>query len=72
MVGLFRFLFFIFLGYLIVKAFKFLRTIFKGVSTNEKQKVYDSSSKKTKIDKKDVIDAKFEEIEVDKNSSSKK
>ncbi len=69
--GIFRFIFFVLLGYIIIKSFRFLMKIFfKGVSTSEKQKVYEPSHSKNKIDKKDVIDAKFEEIEVNKESKS--
>ena len=60
MTGLFRILFFIFLGYLLVKTFKFLMSVFKVVSRKkEDDRVYDTAAHKSKIDKKDVIDAQF-------------
>lgn len=66
-----KFIFLVFAGYLIFKAIKFFKIIFAvKKSAESSQRVYDTSNRKSKIDKKDVIDAQFEEIEIKDNSTS--
>ena len=61
----------IIIGYILFKAYKFLKSIFTSISAQkEAEKVHGTSNKKTKIDKKDVIDAQFEEIDTKENNSS--
>jgi hypothetical protein len=68
-----RIILFVFLGYILVKTFKFLKSLYTIMnSKKEEDKIYDTSAQKSKIDKKDVIDAQFEEIEVKDDSSSNK
>jgi hypothetical protein len=70
---LIRIILFVFLGYILVKTFKFLKSLFTIMNRKkEDDKIYDTSAQKSKIDKKDVIDAQFEEIEVKDDSSSNK
>lgn len=69
--GIFRIIFFIFIGYILVKAFRFLFLIYKSVTAKpDEEMIYEAKRAKTKIDKKDIIDAQFEEIDVKKNTSS--
>lgn len=69
--GIFRIIFFIFIGYILVKAFRFLFLIYKSVTSKpEEEKIYEAKRADTKINKKDIIDAQFEEIDVKENSSS--
>ena len=71
MTGIFRIIFFIFIGYILVKSFRFLLVIFKSVTAKpEGEKIYETKKANTKIDKKDIIDAQFEEIDVKENTSS--
>lgn len=71
MTGFFRILFFIFVGYILVKGFRFLVTIFTSVRAKpEEEKVHEAKRAKTKIDKKDIIDAQFEEIDVKDSQSN--
>ena len=71
MPGLFRIILFFLLGYIIVKSFKFFKSIFASINSKKQEdRVYESSHQKSKIDKKDVIDAQFEEIEDKDNSTS--
>ena len=67
-----RIIYFILIGYLVYKALQFFKRLFIIKSSAEtSQKVYSTSNSKTNIDKNDVIDAQFEEIEIkDKSSSS--
>ncbi|MCB0752583.1 MAG: hypothetical protein KDC52_14020 [Ignavibacteriae bacterium] len=68
--GFFRLIFFIILGYIIIKTFKFIINMFTGISEAKKeQQVYETKNARSKIDKKDVIDAKFEEIDDKENTS---
>ncbi len=70
---LFRLLLFALLGYIIVKSVKFLINIYMAVKAGKtEEKVYGTSNTKTKIDKKDVIDAQFEEIDVKNEKSDEK
>ena len=67
---LFRLLLFALLGYILVKSIRFLINIFKAVKAGKKEeKVYTTSNTKSKIDKKDVIDAEFEEIDIKSKNS---
>lgn len=67
-----RILYIILIGYLVYKAIQFFKKLFTITNSAEtSQKVYGNTNVKTKIDKNDVIDAQFEEIEIkDKSSSS--
>ncbi len=66
MTGLFRILLFIFFGYVLMKTFRYIFSIFSSVSAKrEEQQVYQTRSSSSKIDKKDIVDAKFEEIKED-------
>ncbi len=63
-------LFFIF-AYLFFKASRFLKKMFSQVNSHsDEPKVHQAKKNKPKIDQKDVIDAKFEEIDGKENSSS--
>lgn len=67
---MFKIIFFVFAGYLIFKAIKFFKIIFAvKKSAESSQRVYDAPVRKSKIDKKDVIDAQFEEIEIKDKSN---
>ncbi len=67
---LFRLLLFALLGYILVKSVRFLINIFTAVKAGKKEeKVYTTSNTKSKIDKKDVIDAEFEEIDIKSKNS---
>jgi len=66
-----KFLYIILLAYLIYKGIQFFKGLFSAQSRGSSEKVYDSDGKKNKIDKKDVIDAQFEDIDVSNKSSSK-
>ena len=71
MTGFFRIIFFIFVGYILVKAFRFIVTIFTSVKGKpNEEKIYETKRAETKIDKKDIIDAQFEEIDVKDSQSS--
>lgn len=60
---IFRIIFFVFLGYILVKTFRYLTSIFKAVNPkSEGERVYEADNK-VKIDEKDVIEAQFEEID---------
>ena len=71
MTGIFRILFFILLGYILIKSFKLIKSLFTSVnSRDEEKKVYETKRQGSKIDRKDVIDAQFEEIDVKDKSST--
>jgi len=71
MPGLFRIILFFLLGYIIIKSFRFFKSIFASInSRKQEERVYETSHQKTKINKKDVIDAQFEEIDEKDNSTS--
>ena len=62
---------YIIFGYLFYKISKFVMKMFNQVKPHkEEPKVHQTKGSKTKIDKKDVIDAKFEEIDGKEGSSS--
>jgi len=62
---------YIIFGYLFYKISKYVMKIFTKVeSKKEEPKVHQTKGSNTKIDKKDVIDAKFEEIDGKESSSS--
>lgn len=67
-----KFIFLLFFGYLFYKTIHFLKGLFFNErSNNDYYKVNEPNRTRTKIDQKDVIDAQFEEIEINENSSSK-
>jgi sortase (surface protein transpeptidase) len=73
MTGILRILIFILFGYIIIKSIKYFVSIFTAVKeSKEEKKVYETARSKSKIDKKDVIDAQFEEIDVKEDQSSEK
>ncbi|MCW8850322.1 MAG: hypothetical protein OQJ81_10130 [Melioribacteraceae bacterium] len=62
---------FLIFGYLAYKLANFIKRLFAAHTTDEaSQKVHGAANSKTKIDKKDVIDAQFEEIEIKDKSAS--
>lgn len=62
------FLIFVYLAY---KLANFIKRLFAANTPDKNsQKVYGSANSKTKIDKKDVIDAQFEEIDTKDKSTS--
>lgn len=66
----FKFILYAILGYIIIKSVRFLINIFTAVKSGKsEEKVYGTSKTKSKIDKKDVIDAQFEEIDIKKNNT---
>lgn len=66
---LFRTLLFALGIYLFYKLIKFFSSMFSlNNQTQADQKVYNKNKTKSHIDKKDVIDAQFEEIEVKEKS----
>ena len=70
---IFRIIFFILLGYIFIKVFRFVVSIFTSVKAHKQEdRVRETTYSKSKIDKKDVIEAKFEEIETKDDSSSTK
>jgi hypothetical protein len=67
---LFKFILYAILGYIIIKSLRYLINIFTAVKAGKKEeKVYTTSNTKSKIDKKDVIDAEFEEIDIKSKNS---
>lgn len=66
----FRFIFYVILGYFIIKILRYLMKIFSSSFTKEKTEVHNNSRTTGKIDKKDIIEAKFEEIETKNDSPS--
>ena len=64
---LFKFILYTILGYIIIKSVRVLVNIFTAGKAEEK--VYTTSKTKPKIDKKDVIDAEFEEIDIKSKNS---
>ena len=63
-------LFFIFV-YLFFKASRFVKRMFAQVnSNNDEPKVHQRKNSKPKISDKDIIDAKFEELPPEDNSTS--
>ena len=60
---------FILLGYIVFKFIKFFKSLFTIKNEDGQQKVYTNGKSKSKIDKNDVIDAQFEEIEIKDKSS---
>ncbi len=67
-----KLIYYMIVAYLIVKTYKYFKAMFIGVKkNNEEPKVYQPNNVKRKIDDKDIVDAKFEEIDVKENPSSK-
>jgi len=62
---------YIIFGYLIYKASKFVMRIFEQIKPHkEEPKVRQTKNSKTRISDKDIIDAKFEELPPEDNSTS--
>lgn len=60
-------------GYIIYKAIQlFSRVYFTKQSSNSPGNIHQNKNNSTKIDKRDVIEAQFEEIDVNENPSSNK
>lgn len=68
--AIFYFIIYMFLGYILIKTFRYLKDIFFNSSNTSKSRVQDSQRKKSPIDNKDIIEADFEEID-EKNNSDK-
>ena len=67
-----KLIYYMIVGYLLVKAYKYFKALFIGVKkSNEDPKVHQTKKSESKISEKDIIDAKFEEIDVKENTSSK-
>ncbi len=73
MTGLFRLIFYILIGYIFYKSYKAIVNILRN-STNKKSdsKIYENGKIRNKIDKNDVVDAQFEEIDEKENPPSEK
>jgi len=66
-----RILVFVLFGYILFKTLKFVLSVFKSINHQRaEEKVRQASDSKSKIDKEDIIDAQFEEIEDKKDQSS--
>ena len=66
-----KIIFAIIVGYIIVKSYKFFKSLYTIVSSKkEDERVHNTSGSNSKIDKKDVIDAQFEDIDAKDKSSS--
>ncbi len=64
MTGLFRLLFHILIGYIFYKSYKVIVKMFRNsANTNSDSRIYDNEKVKNKINKNDVVDAQFEEID---------
>ena len=73
MTGVLRILVFILFGYIIYKAVKFVFSVFTSVSSSKaEEKVKQGAENNSKIDKKDVIEAQFEEIDDKEDPSAEK
>jgi hypothetical protein len=65
------FIFYLIAGYLLFKLYKYFKILDASINTNKKEpKVHQTTKSKRKINDKDIIDAKFEEIDVKENPSS--
>ena len=72
MTGLLRILVFFLFGYILFKTIKYVISVYTSIKDQQRDaRVKESEKSSSKIDKKDVIDAHFEEIEdSDKSSQS--
>lgn len=65
------FIFYLIVGYLLFKLYKYFKVIDKSMNQYKKEpKVHQTKKTESKISDKDIIEAKFEEIDVKENSSS--
>ncbi|MBK8945933.1 MAG: hypothetical protein IPM32_11770 [Ignavibacteriae bacterium] len=63
MTGIFRLLFYILIGYIFYKSYKVIVNMFRNSSNrNSETNIFDKENVKSKINKKEVIDAEFEDI----------
>ncbi|MCB9207309.1 MAG: hypothetical protein H6610_01230 [Ignavibacteriales bacterium] len=65
-----KLIYYILIGYLIYKGIQYVKKVFFSSQKSTDYKVHDSRKGESKIDKKDIIDAHFEEIDDKENSSS--
>ena len=66
-----RILVFVLFGFILFKTIKFVISVFKSVNHHRaEEKVRQGSESKSTIDKKDIIEAQFEEIDDKKDKSS--
>ncbi len=66
----FRILLAFFFGYLIFKGIRFFRTVYTAVNKSRRpENVRETKAPAGRINKEDIIEAQFEEIEVNKNTS---
>ena len=71
MTGLLRILVFFLFGYILFKTIKYVISVYTSIKNQAQDgRVKETKKSSSKIDKKDVIDAHFEEIEDSDKSSS--
>ena len=71
MTGLLRILVFILFGYILIKTVKFVISVFKSIKDERaEEKIKKAANPASKIDKKDIIEAQFEEIDEKKDQSA--
>lgn len=70
MISLLRILVFILFGYILFKTIKYVISVYTSIRNQQQDgRVKESEKSSSKIDKKDVIDAHFEEIDDSDKSS---
>ena len=71
MPGLFRLIFYFLIGYLIYKGYKILLHFLSGSGSKTDQKVYTTEKNRKKINREDIIEAQFEDIDVKEKPTEK-
>ena len=72
MPGLFRLILYILIGYIIYKGYKILLHYLSGSSgSRPEQKVHGTENHKNKINKDDIIEAQFEDIDDEEKPTEK-
>ncbi|MBK7106212.1 MAG: hypothetical protein IPH62_13095 [Ignavibacteriae bacterium] len=73
MTGLFRLLFYILIGYIFYKSYKVIVNMFRNSSRKSSdENIFERENVKSRINKKDAVDAQFEEIDEKENPPSDK
>ena len=73
MAGLVKLIFYIIIGYIFYKSYKVIVNSFKNSSNkNTRDDIFERENVRSKINKKEVIDAEFEEIKETENQPPEK
>ena len=73
MAGLVKLIFYIIIGYIFYKSYKVIVNSFRSTSNrNSGQDIFERENVKSKINKKEVIDAEFEDISDKENQPTEK